>query len=85
MATATATRWPMRNEATVVGAAPNVDLRGKRDTEDNADRWQHRIYEVQCNSCDHRERVHVEPGDDRFVEHDLQNASHVVTYLEVGR
>ena len=73
----------MRNEATVVGAAPNVDLRGKRDTEDAIDRWRHRIYEVTCLSCEHSERIHVEPGEDRFVDHDEQNAAHVVEYVEV--
>ncbi|EMA57149.1 hypothetical protein [Halorubrum lipolyticum] len=75
----------MRNEATVVGAAPNIDLRGKRDTEPAADRWRHRIYEVTCISCGHSERIHVEPGETRFVEHDEQNAAHVVEYVEVGR
>jgi|GEM_PF-2999401 hypothetical protein len=75
----------MRNGATVVGAAPNVDLRGKRDTEDAGDRWRHRIYEVTCLSCDHEERIHVEPGDDRFVDHDRQNAAHYVEYHGVGR
>jgi hypothetical protein len=73
----------MRNDATVQGAAPNVDLRGKRDVEDAADRRQHRIYEVTCLSCDHSERVHVEPGETRFVDHDEQNAAHVVEYVEV--
>ena len=75
----------MRNEATVVGAAPNVDLRGKRDVEDAADRNRRRIFEVTCLSCDHNERIHVEPGEDRFVDHDEQNAAHVVEYHEVGR
>jgi hypothetical protein len=74
----------MRNDATVQGAAPNVDLRGKRDVEDAADRRRHRIYEVTCLSCDHSERVHVEPGETRFVEHDGQNAAHYVEYVEVG-
>lgn len=75
----------MRNGATVVGAAPNVDLRGKRDVEDAADRNRRRIYEVTCLSCDHSERVHIEPGETRFVDHDRQNAAHVVEYHEVGR
>ena len=73
----------MRNDATVQGAAPNVDLRGKRDVEDAADRRRHRIYEVTCLSCDHSERVHVEPGEERFVDHDRQNAPHVVEYVEI--
>lgn len=75
----------MRNDETVVGAAPNVDLRGKREVEDAADRRRHRIYEVTCLSCDHSERIHVEPGETRFVDHDEQNAAHVVEYVEVGR
>ncbi|WP_418283892.1 hypothetical protein [Halorubrum sp. DTA46] len=75
----------MRNGMTVVGAAPNVDLRGKKDVENAADRNRHRIYEVTCLSCDHRERVHVEPGEDRYVDHDETNASHYVEYHEVGR
>ncbi|WP_435074944.1 hypothetical protein [Halorubrum sp. HHNYT27] len=75
----------MRNEVSVVGAAPNVDLRGKRDVEESADRRRHRIYEVTCLSCDHSERIHVEPGEDRFVDHDEQNAAHYVEYVEVGR
>jgi len=75
----------MRNETTVVGAAPNVDLRGKRDVEPAGDRRRHRIYEVTCLSCDHSERVHAEPGEERFVDHDRQNAAHVVEYYEVGR
>ena len=75
----------MRNDETVVGAAPNVDLRGKRDVEDAGDRRRHRIYEVTCLSCDHNERVQVEPGETRFVDHDEQNAAHVVEYVEVGR
>lgn len=75
----------MRNEATVVGAAPNVDLRGKRDVEDAADRNRRRIFEVTCLSCDHSERVFVDAGDDRTVDHDRQNAAHVVEYHEVSR
>ena len=75
----------MRNEATVVGAAPNVDLRGKHDTEDAGDRWRRRIIDVTCLSCDHSERIYVEPGEDRFVDHDEKNAAHVVEYVEVGR
>jgi len=74
----------MRN-ATVVGAAPNVDLRGKKDVELAADRSRRRIYEVTCLSCDHSERVHVEPGETRFVDHDEQNAAHVVEYVEVSQ
>lgn len=69
----------------VRGAAPNVDLRGKRDVEPAADRRRHRIYEVTCLSCDHRERIHVDPGETRFVDHDEQNAAHVVEYVEVSR
>ncbi|ELZ29465.1 hypothetical protein DJ84_06835 [Halorubrum ezzemoulense] len=75
----------MRNDATVQGAAPNVDLRGKREVEDAADRRRHRIYEVTCLSCDHSERVHVEPGETRFVHHDEQNVAHVVEYVEVDK
>jgi hypothetical protein len=71
----------MRNDATVQGAAPNVDLRGKRDVEAAADRRRRRIYEVTCLSCDYSERVHVEPGETRFVDHDEQNAAHVVEYV----
>ena len=74
----------MRN-ASVVGAAPNVDLRGKRDVEPAADRCRHRIYEVTCLSCDHSERIYVEPGDSRWIDHDQQNAAHVVEYVEVDR
>jgi len=40
---------------------------------------------VTCLSCDHSERVFVEAGDDRTVDHDRQNAAHVVEYVEVGR
>jgi len=40
---------------------------------------------VTCLSCDHSERAHVEPGEERFVDHDRQNAAHVVEYHEVGR
>lgn len=75
----------MRDEVTVQGAAPNVDLRGKSEVEDAADRWRHRIIKVTCLSCDHEERIHAEPGEDRFVDHDRQNAAHVVEYHEVSR
>lgn len=37
-----------------------------------------------CLSCDHSERVHVEPGNDRTIDHDRQNAAHYVEYVEVG-
>jgi hypothetical protein len=75
----------MRNDATVQGAAPNVDLRGKRDVEDAADRNRRRVFDVTCLTCGHSERVRVEPGDDRTTDHDRQNATHWVEYVEVGR
>jgi cytochrome c5 len=75
----------MRNDATVHGAAPNVDLSGKRDVEAAADRNRRRIFDVTCLTCGHTERVRVEPGDDRTVDHDRQNATHWVEYHEVGR
>ncbi|TKX70933.1 hypothetical protein [Halorubrum sp. GN11GM_10-3_MGM] len=75
----------MRNDATVQGAAPNVDLRGKRDVEAAADPSRRRVYEVTCLSCDHSERIHIEPGDSRTVDHDRQNAAHYVEYHEVSR
>ena len=74
----------MRNAA-VVGAAPNVDLRGKRDVEDAADRDRRRVFQVTCLSCPHSERVFVDAGDDRTIDHDRQNAAHVVEYVEVER
>ena len=73
----------MRNEVTVQGAAPNVDLSGRRDVEDAADRRRHRIYEVTCLTCDHSERTHVFPGDDRTVDHDRKHGAHYVEYVEV--
>jgi len=75
----------MGDEVTVQGAAPNVDLRGKRDVEAAADRRRRQIYEVTCLSCGHSERIHIEPGETRFVDHDQQNATHYVEYHEVGR
>jgi len=75
----------MRNDATVQGAAPNVDLRGKRDIKNAADRDRRQIFDVTCLTCGHSEQTRVEPGETRFVDHDKQNAAHVVEYIEVGR
>jgi len=75
----------MPNGTTVVGAAPNVDLRGRRDVEAAADRDRRRVFDVTCLTCGHSERERVEPGDDRTVDHDRQNAAHYVEYVEVGR
>ena len=72
----------MRSEVTVQGAAPNVDLRGKRDVEAAADRNRRRVFDVTCLTCGHSERVRVEPADDRITDHDRQNAAHYVEYVE---
>jgi hypothetical protein len=49
----------MRNGATVVGAAPNVDLRGKRDVESFADRVRDR-YLFTLSGLSDAERAVVE-------------------------